>query len=120
MSKILTELYDNFDVEAEGDDYALHYNAPETYEIKAHYAAAMNDARNANGTLSYDGILVADTYAALAESDPALKADALLVVAATAIGFAASAQRQAEGFADKAKAPAPAKGSVEVHTKGGE
>jgi hypothetical protein len=56
----------------------------------------VNDARVAEGTLTWDGILLEEVYEALAESDPAARRAELIQVAAVALAEVEAIDRRGD------------------------
>lgn len=112
IAEILHTLYEGFGDLPESDDFMLARSAPEAFRSAADYWAAVEAARVAEGSPSYDGMLNEAMYAALVEADPNLRTDALLRVAAVALAYAGSVQRQTDAFnaEEKPKAKARVKG----------
>lgn len=63
------------------------------WERQAESWKAINDAREAEGTLSWDGILLEEVYEALSETEPTLRIAELIQVAAVALAEAESIQK---------------------------
>lgn len=110
VAETLDILYDDFDFADEGEDRPLMWRTDEA-ERSARQAqtwAEINEAREggrrswdsiaSNGGASWDGVLLQEVYEANGETDPNLKVDALLRVAATALTYAASVTRQVIAF----------------------
>ena len=62
------------------------------YERKADSLKQINDARDEAGDLSWDGILLEEVYEALSETEPSLRIDELIQVAAVALAEAEAIQ----------------------------
>jgi hypothetical protein len=100
VAEVLHDLYDGFDFDPEGEDHGLMWSTEEAERSgrQGAYWKQINDAREAQGNVTWDGLLLQAVYEANAESDPNTKTDALLRVAATALSFAKSVQRQTDAF----------------------
>lgn len=96
----LTGLYEGFGPQTTGEDYALGVNASEASVAaeQARYWGMVNDARKSLGVIEWDGLLCEATLKARAESNPELLADRLLELAAIAVTYANSVQRQVNDF----------------------
>lgn len=113
IAEILNTLYEGFGDLPEGPDYNLARSAPESFVTAANYWSAIEAARVIEGQPSYDGLLNETMYAALAETDPNLRTDALLRVAAVALAYAGSIERQVAAFnaAEEPKVKGKTKGA---------
>lgn len=114
IAMILHTLYEGFGPEEEGEDYAIGTNEYERAiaHDMAKYWFDVNEARRALDTVEYDGLLCEAVLKARGEYDPNHLSDALLEVAATAIAYANSVQRQTNAFnAEEAKPKAKGKGA---------
>lgn len=74
--------------------------------VQADRYAAVNAVREVEDDLSWDGLLLADVYAALAESEPSLRIDKLNQVAATVDAEVDSLCRLIEDLEKPAKSKA--------------
>ena len=105
IASTLHYLYEGFGAEETGTDYAL--GVSETERAIAQSAAAYwgetNAARQRVDALEWNGLLVEAQFKARAETDPNALIDRLLELAATAIVYAESVQRQTEAFNAEAK-----------------
>jgi hypothetical protein len=98
---ILHELYNGFDFTDEGEDYSLNGVTENDRQIlaQAHgYWRAVNEARREADVVEWDGLLVEAVLHARKEADPNALTDRLLELAATAIAYASSVQRQTDAF----------------------
>lgn len=111
IANVLHELYAGFDYAAEGEDHNLMRQPPEGFDAARTYWSQINEARAAIGETSYDGLLIEAHFTALSETDPNLRTDALLRVAATALAYAASVQRQTDAFNAEDKPKGKRKGA---------
>ena len=68
-------------------------NALREFQRKADHYHQVNDARVAEGSLSWDGILLEEVYEALSETDPVLRIEELVQVAAVALAEIEAIQR---------------------------
>lgn len=101
IAMILHDLYDGFDFGDEGEDYNLSSISDNDREVMASahsYWKRVNEARRNEGVEEWDSILLEAVLAVRIETDPNLQTDRLLELAATAISYASSVQRQTEAF----------------------
>jgi len=100
IATILTDLYEGFGPEAEGEDYALGIKEYER-EISAEqavYWGEVNAARAVFDCVEWDGLLNEAIFKVKGEADPNLLTDRLLEAAALAVAYAESVQRQTLAF----------------------
>lgn len=115
IAMILHTLYEGFGPEETGEDYAL--GAPEYDRAiaadMAGYWHEVNEARRALDIVEYDGLLMEAVLKARGQADPNLLADSLLEVAAVAISYANSTQRQTNALNAEKEAKPTRKGKGE-------
>lgn len=112
IANALDALYDEFGTAPEGEDHMLiwHEVFVEQHAGLADYWHDINAAREAEGSLAWDGLLMEATSAALSKTDPDERIDALLLVAATALTYSASVRRQTDALNAEESKPTKGKG----------
>lgn len=93
---VLDALYDEFETADQGEDYALGSSANQMRiheQAAKHWQETIEASRNADA-LTFPALLAEGYHSSAGEADPNLKVDALLRLAATALVFAASVERQ--------------------------
>lgn len=106
IASTLHYLYEGFGADEKGDDYALGVTEGRA-AIQRQVAEAWsetNKAREAIDALEWDGLLAEASAKARCEHEPNALIDRLLELAATAIVYAESVQRQTEEFNAEPKA----------------
>lgn len=95
-ANVLDGLYAGFEVAPEGEDYILSWSEREMLYCArgAEHWAEINAARVGENAPSWDGLILEAAFAANAETDPNLRTDRLLELAAIALTAGASVQRQ--------------------------
>lgn len=106
VADTLHHLYEGFDPAEEGEDYALGVisSSAAIAAENARYFGEVNAARRAIHAVEWDGLLMEAVFAARAEADPNALTDRLLELAATAITYAESVQRQTDALNADAEA----------------
>lgn len=85
-SEVIEERLEQVQQWGQQDHPSSHrFALPSYYETQADRYKEINDARVADGSLSWDGILLEEVFEALAESDPQARRTELIQVAAVAL-----------------------------------